>query len=351
MKDETPQRETQPAFMGEDYFSADSPWGTLRPHSWSGFWLRLSRGSGFTLKVLGSWLPSRFALLSRRLARARLDGPVDTVVWGQKLRLFPNRSVSEARILFLPWHWDYVERARLRPWVKPGFTFVDVGANVGGYTFWISSLTGSQARIVAVEPDPALVRQLRYNVGVNGAETSIRIVEAAVGAAPGKGQLIRNPVNSGENRLAREEAGGDANRDSDRVVPVRVRMLRAIVEEAELERIDLLKVDVEGHERDVLEPFFAEAPASLRPRLLLVEMKPGAESRAMESWIAEQGYRLECRTLLNGLFRRADVVGRAAPARRRPVAVRRAAPARPPAPRARPPVRPAPARSAGTAPS
>ena len=319
--------------MSCDHFSPDSPWGTLQPDPWSRFWLRLSRGSGFALKVLGSWLPSRFALLSRRLARARLDGPVDTVVWGQRLRLYPNRSVSEARILFLPWHWDYIERMRLRPWVRPGFTFVDVGANVGGYTFWISSLTGGDGRIVAVEPDPALVRQLRYNVRTNGLEGSVRIVESAVGAAAGDGLLIRNAVNSGENRLAREAVGGRPapNGDGvismdDDVISVQVRTLASIVREAGLERIDCLKVDVEGHERDVLEPFFADAPPSLRPRLLLVELKPGAPSRALESWILGQGYRLECRTLLNGLFRRADAVRPAAPARSPALRARLSAP-------------------------
>lgn len=309
--------------------------------------------------MLGSWLPSRFAPLTRRLARERLDGPVDTVVWGLRLRLHPNRSVSEARILFLPWHWDHIERSRLRPWVRPGFTFVDVGANVGGYTFWISSLTGGDGRVVAVEPDPALVRQLRYNVRVNGLEGSVRIVESAVGAAPGDGRLIRNPVNSGENRLARgvvgvnpasDEDGSGSAADGvnvpddgvvsvdDDVVSVRMRTLGSIIREAGLERIDCLKVDVEGHERDVLEPFFAAAPPGLRPLLLLVEIKPGADARAMESWILSQGYRLECRTLLNGLFRRAD-------------AVRPAAPARSPALRARLSAPPAHARSGGTGPS
>ena len=321
--------------MSCDYFSPESPWGTLRPGPWSRFWLRISRGSGFTLRVLGSWLPSRFALLTRRLARVRPDGPVDTVVWGQRLRLYPNRSVSEARILFLPWHWDYLERLRLRPWVRPGFIFVDVGANVGGYTFWISSLTGGEGRIVAVEPDPALVRQFRYNLRTNGLDGSVRIVESAVGAAPGDGRLIRNSVNSGENRLAREPVRADPEPGVDEVVSVRVRTLASIVREAGLERIDCLKVDVEGHERDVLEPYFAAAPPSLRPRLLLVEIKPGAGSRAMESWILGQGYRLECRTLMNGLFRRAD-------------AVRPAAPARTPALRARLSAPPAHARSGGT---
>lgn len=254
--------------MSCDYFSPESPWGTLRPDPWSRFWLTVSRGSSFTLRLLGSWLPSRFALLTRRLARVRPDGPVDTVVWGQRLRLYPDRSVSEARILFLPWHWDYLERLRLRPWVRPGFTFVDVGANV----------------------------------------------ESAVGAAPADGRLIRNSVNSGENRLAREPVRADAEPGVDEVVSVQVRTLASIVSQAGLERIDCLKVDVEGHERDVLEPFFAAAPPSLRPRLLLVELKPGADSRALESWILKQGYRVECRTLMNGLFRRADVVSPAVPA-------------------------------------
>lgn len=301
--------------MSCDYFSPESPWGTLRPDPWSRFWLTVSRGSSFTLRLLGSWLPSRFTLLTRRLARVRrLDGPVDTVVWGQRLRLHPNRSVSEARILFLPWHWDYRERLRLGPWVRPGFTFVDVGANVGGYTFWISSLTGGEGRIVAVEPDPELVHQLRYNLRTNGLEESVRIVESAVGAAPAAGRLIRNSVNSGENRLARKPVRADAEPGVDEVVSVQVRTLASIVSQAGFERIDCLKVDVEGHERDVLEPFFAAAPPSLRPRLLLVELKPGADSRALESWILKQGYRVECRTLMNGLFRRADVVRHAVPA-------------------------------------
>ena len=305
--------------MTEDYFSRNHPWGTLRPDRWGRFWLGVSRGSGFALKVLGARLPSRFALLARRLARARMDGPVDTVVWGQKLRLFPNRSVSEARILFLAWHWDSIERMRIKPWVGPGFTFVDVGANVGGYTFWISSLTGGKGRIVAVEPDPALVRQLRYNVRTNGLEQSVRIVEAAAGAAAGDGRLIRSSVNSGENRLGRRRAGAPDRvaPAGNGVVPVKVRTLESIVRRAGLERIDCLKVDVEGHEPEVLEPFFAEACPSLRPRLLLVEMKSGTASCAMESWILEQGYRLEQRTRMNGLFRRADVVRPAAPSRSR----------------------------------
>ena len=287
----------------EDYFGDGSRWGTRRPRGWGGFWLRVSRGFGFTLKILGSWLSSRFALLGRRIARPRLSGPVDTVVWGLRLRLFPNRSISEARILFLPAHWDHHERMFLKRSVKPDFTFVDIGANVGGYSFWVASLMGAQGRIVAVEPDPALVRQMRYNVAVNRAEGRIHIVEAAVAASPGRGHLIRNRLNSGENRLARRNIPDHTG--DDEVVPVRVTTLRSVVEREGLEHIDCLKVDVEGHEREVLAPFFASVSRSLWPRALIVEMKddPTSDSAAMGAWIAARGYRLERRTRRNGLFR------------------------------------------------
>ncbi len=238
-----------------------------------------------------------------------MNGPVDVRAWGFKLRLKPRGSVSEARVLFLPRSWDRGERRALAPLLGPGSVFVDVGANAGGYVFWAASLCGKTGRVLAFEPDPALARQLRWNVAANAAEDRISVVEAAVAASPGRGTLLPGGRNSGENRLADGDAGEGTL--------VRVATLADAVREAGLERIDCLKVDVEGREADVLEPFFAAAPARLRPRVLLVEVdgprasagaaKSGegsASSSDLERWIAAQGYRLVLRTGLNGLFRR-----------------------------------------------
>ena len=48
------------------------------------------------------WAGERASLLLRRLARAGLNTPLDTEVWGLRLRLFPSGNVAEARILFMP---------------------------------------------------------------------------------------------------------------------------------------------------------------------------------------------------------------------------------------------------------
>ena len=280
-----------------DAFGETSAWGACRPGGQGALWLRVARS------LPAGWPWSRLALLARRAARRHLSAPVDTVVWGQRLRLFPDRSVSEARILFLPRSWDRAERTLLAKWAQPGFTFVDIGANVGGYSFWVLSLVGASARIVAVEPNPDVARQLRFNVRVNGAQDRVRVVEAAVGAARGPGTLAVNPRNSGEGRLV----GAGVLPDPDRGFPVVVVPLADIVNDAGLDRVDCLKVDVEGHEPDVIRPFLRDAPRQLWPRHLIVELKAGRDdgrrSVGLKGWLAARGYRLVLRTRLNGVFR------------------------------------------------
>lgn len=293
-----------------DAFGEPGAWGECRPGGRGAFWLRVARS------FPGGRVGSRFALLARRAARRHLSGPVDTGVWGHRLRLFPDRSVSEARILFLPRSWDRAERRLLAKWARPGFTFVDVGANVGGYSFWVLSLVGASARVVAVEPNPDLARQLRFNVRVNGAQDRVRVVEAAVGAVRGTGALVVHPRNSGEGRLVgpgeRPESANvrdptEAGRVAPPTIPVRIVTLADIVSDAGLDRLDCLKVDVEGHESEVIQPFLRDAPHGLWPRHLIVELKTGRRggrrSAELEAWLVARGYRLELRTRLNGLFR------------------------------------------------
>lgn len=340
-------RQSRLPMTDSDWFSDASPWGALRPRGWGGLWLKVARS------FPGGWPWSRLALLARRVARRALRGPVDTRIWGQRLRFFPDRSVSEARILFLPRSWDRAERRLLGEWAAaPGFTFVDVGANVGGYSFWVLSRLGDSGRIVAVEPNPPLARQLRYNVRVNGAGDRVRVVEAAVGAERGAGRLAVGSRNSGENRLvgageasvddggasaggggasvgSRDAAGpGDAARRPE-TVPVTVLTLADVVAQAGIDRIDCLKVDVEGREAAVIQPYLSAAPRAKWPKYLIVELKrpsgggalrrategpaaragavnqPSAQvsATALEEWLAARGYVRVLRTKLNGLFR------------------------------------------------
>lgn len=274
-----------------------SPWGSRAPRGWRRMWLAAVR------RLPGSWPWDRqkFVFLTRRVARLGMDGPVDVRAWGFKLRLNPWGSVPAARLAFLPQGLDRPERRAVAPWLGPGSVFVDVGAHAGGYVFWAASLSCETGFVLAFEPDPGMARQLRWNVVANGAERRIAVVEAAVAAKPGKADLMFGRRDLSEGHLTADAGQGD--------VTVRVVALAAAVREAELARIDCLKVDVEGLEAEVLKPFFAAAPSRLRPRTLIVELGWAHEddSRAeLESWLVAQGYRLVLRTVLNGVFLRND---------------------------------------------
>ena len=70
---------------------------------------------------------------------------------------------------------SYAPVEAFRP--QPGWTVVDVGANIGAYSVWAASSMQSSGRIVAIEPNPlshdCLLRSLNHlsvpNVGIQAA--------------------------------------------------------------------------------------------------------------------------------------------------------------------------------------
>lgn len=89
-------------------------------------------------------------------------------------------------------------------------------------------------------------------------------------------------------------------------IRVDVVTLADVVREAGLRRIDCLKVDVEGHEANVIQPYLRGSPRALWPRHLIVELgqahRSGQRSPGLAARLVAWGYRPVLRTRLNGLF-------------------------------------------------
>ena len=131
-----------------------------------------------------------------------------------------------------------VQRA-LAGLLAPGDVCFDVGANVGFYTLLAARIVGPEGRVVAFEPHPENVAALERNVQANGL-SNVVVVPKAVSAA------------SGEARLA----GGDratAHLDADRGRPVETVSLDEFVAAWPALAPAVVKIDVEGHELEVLE--------------------------------------------------------------------------------------------------
>ena len=52
--------------------------------------------------------------------------------------------------------------------VRPGERCVDVGANVGVHTVRLARLVGAEGEVIAIEPDPDVVRRTNRNIALNG---------------------------------------------------------------------------------------------------------------------------------------------------------------------------------------
>jgi FkbM family methyltransferase len=127
---------------------------------------------------------------------------------------------------------------------QPGMTFLDIGANIGYYTALASGRIGEKGRIIALEPDPENFSYLQQNVAANNARNAVCVPKAASGEA-GILRLYVNKQNRGDNRLY-------ANDLCDSSYEVEVATVDAVLEECGVERVDLVKLDVQGFEGHVL---------------------------------------------------------------------------------------------------
>jgi FkbM family methyltransferase len=278
----------------------DAPWGTYR----RGLVFRVLLG--LTRAVPQVPLVKQLAFPLRRLARASVADPVDVTHWGHRLRLRTRGNFSEGTFLFMPRRWDWRERRFLRRELRRGAVFVDVGANAGGYIWWVLHLLGRDCTIVAVEPEPGLHHRLAFNLRTNGFAEQVRVLCVAAGAESGEGWLVLDPHNSGENVLVPDasptSAATEAN-DGGRI-RVPVRRLPELVAESRLTRVDALKVDVDGLEAAILRDYFDRAPPRLWPRILLVERNSGPAHDALMDRLARLGYRQQVTSPLNVVLKR-----------------------------------------------
>ncbi|OYU51201.1 MAG: FkbM family methyltransferase [Alphaproteobacteria bacterium PA1] len=254
-----------------------SPFGTFSPSAFQSRIISFARG--FDPGPISKFAAS----VGKRLIFPGLTGPLDLMTWGVKTRLDPRRNVTEKRLMFSPSRFELEEREMLRKELKAGDVFVDVGANVGAYSLWVGPLIGPSGKIVAIEPQPSVLARLRANFALNP-DFNAQVFPCGAGEANSVMTLSVGSSNEGGASLATIGGGDDQ-------VEVAVRPLLSIVEEARLERIDALKIDIEGYEDRALLPFFDQAPKSLWPRLLILERSEKDWASDLMGALKNYGYR------------------------------------------------------------
>jgi FkbM family methyltransferase len=198
-----------------------------------------------------------------RLVNLLRAGPVDVRYQGAAFRFYHQASATERGALFNP-GYNIEELDFLRAHTPSGGVFVDVGANAGTYALPLARHVGPDGRVVAVEPHPVMVARLAFNQAASGSGNVV-LVAAAAGDTDGELMIETDHENYGASHV---HPGASARSDAIKVPAMR---LLRILRDADVDKVDSLKIDVEGYEDRVLIGFFRDAPAALWPRAIAIE--------------------------------------------------------------------------------
>jgi FkbM family methyltransferase len=134
------------------------------------------------------------------------------------------------------------EVALFSHFIQRGAIVLDVGANIGAHTVPLAQLAGSDGLVLAFEPQPILHQMLCANLALNSIP-NVRTFAMALGNSQGSCTI---PV---LDYAASKNFGGiEMNSGADgEVVPL------GMLDDFGLDRVDFIKLDVEGFESKVLE--------------------------------------------------------------------------------------------------
>jgi FkbM family methyltransferase len=197
-----------------------------------------------------------------------------------RLRDVPRRRVTESavgprfavdtqdliqRYVYLFGVWEPRMTQWLRRRLRPGDTFVDVGANIGYFSVLAAGLVGPEGRVVAIEASrdfqDRLTRNARLNARTN-ARTNIRAVHTAVSD---RRQTLTFVLASSANMGANSIVPYDGPAES--TFTIEAFPLPDVLAADEIANARVIKIDVEGAEGSVVRGM---AP-------LLDELRPDAE--------------------------------------------------------------------------
>jgi FkbM family methyltransferase len=218
-----------------------------------------------------------------------LRAPVQ-IKWFDDLRLllYPRNEISKS--IFVTGRYEPNEFRLLSRILSAGMTFIDVGANMGLYTIFAAHRVQPTGRVISIEPSAREQELLLQNIGLNRFG-NVAVLPAAVADRSGTVELLVAPFErSGHNTLGR--FGYDTKLDHSETV--RTITLDSLLDSEGLDRVDVIKIDIEGGELSALRGA-AQMLSAHHPALLLelsdrALVHQHATSGEILSYLASCGY-------------------------------------------------------------
>jgi FkbM family methyltransferase len=167
---------------------------------------------------------------------------------------------------------------------KNSSVVLDIGANTGLYAL-VASLANPSGQVFAFEPVPRIYALLCRNARING--FAIHCHPLALSNTDGP-DVIFDPEDSQRHASLDYDEVCHVTTGEPRAIPVTRTTLLRFAQQHQLTGIDLMKIDVEGHEPQVLQGM-GELLARMRPTILL-EVKSDQKAAEIEGLIRSMEY-------------------------------------------------------------
>jgi FkbM family methyltransferase len=184
------------------------------------------------------------------------------------------------------------EKKFVKQFLKPGDTFIDIGANIGLFTVYASKLVEQQGKVFAFEPNPRTFERLKSNIQLN-ASNNVELYQKGVSDSSGQLQfIISKDGYDAWDSFGRPSAGEDFETISVPVISLNEFLAR---EQVNGQKVSLIKIDVEGWEEHVISGGEGYLKSDSAPTLLIefteINLEnAGTNSKSLYNFITNLGY-------------------------------------------------------------
>ena len=230
-------------------------------------------------------------LMTRLIILLGGNRPLDVQFRGCSYRIAGRRNLVEYGILLNP-NYNRPDLDFLLAGLPEGGVAIDIGANIGLYSLPLGRAAGATGRVIAIDANPLMIRALSWNAAAS-AIRNISLHATAVGAQEGRAELYFRQGDVAIVSVAEAAEGS-----------IPVRSLKSIADEERLERVDVLKIDIEGYEDKALVPYLEQCDGAMLPQRIVIEHLKGVDYPGCKAAFDRLGYRLVGRTKQNSLYQR-----------------------------------------------
>ncbi len=172
----------------------------------------------------------------------KLNINFEAKVWGIKFKFWVDSHQSYW--LYKNYIMDWVEFNLIQKISREEDVIVDIGANIGVYSFWFSKCINDKGRIFSFEPDRKNLERFKYGFSLNHI-SSLSIHDIAISDKNGEAKFF-----SGLDEQS--SLFYESEKSAQQFTTVKTQTLDDFCKQNNLATINFLKIDVEGAEWFVL---------------------------------------------------------------------------------------------------